>query len=660
MSQSYIRFHIGPVQSWIAQARRTQDLFAGSRILSLLANAGLEAAKADNADIVLPFWDPTYQHGIPNQFVLLVKGDRDQAQSTATTVKQAILTQWDDLCEDVMGKMQSKAFGGLSFDQDYWLEQTKNFIEVYYVITARTDSYQDDNRQLLNLMSTRKQLRSIYSRPEQGFKCSVTGEHEAMHTLSGGEVASLKDVRTFWNIIQKKVPNKALLSQGERLCAISAVKRMGHEVESDLQIPRFPSTSSIAVMSFRVKVIKCIVDPDNPEDIETIEAIEAIKDAVGAYLKALEDLFTEAGSDWEDLYFTKDRQCNPETFPYLEENFNLSQLWDNDNKLLKRFMSLDGEWFFEDTLNAHTLGEYLGKNLTSKRVVLTKLSDARKQLVALTKIVKMKPSPYYTIIHMDGDNMGGLARKFDAWEEHNLHSKQLSDFAMGQVYTEVENNAPGRLIYSGGDDVLAFVPLGYGLAVASKIAEAFLDKTRQTMSAGIVVVHHTHNLQNALDEARRAEQKAKVVDGKGAFALHFLRRSGEKREAVMKWVEGDGRLSVSHLIKKLTDAMREKHISRQLVSEMPDFVYSLAPFTEVDARSGEPVVVVSIPKEARELEFKRLFNRHIPKREDHKEYQSLRKQLAAIAESKPDGQGWHDVATLMNLARLVSQTEEVS
>ncbi|MFQ3646977.1 MAG: type III-B CRISPR-associated protein Cas10/Cmr2, partial [Anaerolinea sp.] len=43
MTHLYL-FQIGPVQAFIAQARRTQDLLVGSRILSDLASAGIKAA----------------------------------------------------------------------------------------------------------------------------------------------------------------------------------------------------------------------------------------------------------------------------------------------------------------------------------------------------------------------------------------------------------------------------------------------------------------------------------------------------------------------------------------------------------------------------------------------------------------------------------------
>ncbi len=44
MTTHLFLFTIGPVQAFIAQARRTQDLYIGSRMLSALAAAGVRAA----------------------------------------------------------------------------------------------------------------------------------------------------------------------------------------------------------------------------------------------------------------------------------------------------------------------------------------------------------------------------------------------------------------------------------------------------------------------------------------------------------------------------------------------------------------------------------------------------------------------------------------
>ena len=47
-------FNIGPVQSFISQARKTQDLYAGSRILGELIFAASEVAEKNDAEFIFP------------------------------------------------------------------------------------------------------------------------------------------------------------------------------------------------------------------------------------------------------------------------------------------------------------------------------------------------------------------------------------------------------------------------------------------------------------------------------------------------------------------------------------------------------------------------------------------------------------------------------
>ena len=52
-------FTIGPVQSFIAQARKTQDLYAGSQLLSDLIRYAVETARQKSAEgefeLIFPF-----------------------------------------------------------------------------------------------------------------------------------------------------------------------------------------------------------------------------------------------------------------------------------------------------------------------------------------------------------------------------------------------------------------------------------------------------------------------------------------------------------------------------------------------------------------------------------------------------------------------------
>jgi CRISPR-associated protein Cmr2 len=99
-------------------------------------------------------------------------------------------------------------------------------------------------------------------------------------------------------------------------------------------------------------------------------------------------------------------------------------------------------------------------------------------------------------------------------------------------------------VYSGGDDVLAFVPLHRALECNQSLANAFRelvnDELRSrlrergssvlfpssTLSAGLAVVHHLEPLQDALACVRSAKRAAKQVRGKNALAVTVAKRAG--------------------------------------------------------------------------------------------------------------------------------------
>ena len=176
---------------------------------------------------------------------------------------------------------------------------------------------------------------------------------------------------------------------------------------------------------------------------------------------------------------------------------------------------------------------------------------------------------YYALLAMDGDDMGGwlsgeksplveeiLHPKMLAWQRRQpgteralqlrrpvspaLHasiSEALTRFAVEKVPAVVERHG-GRVIYAGGDDVLAALPVERAVACAGELRQAFRDEEamgrRATCSAGLVVAHVKEDLRYALEAARRAEQQSKAR-GKDRITVAALRRSGEHSYSTCCW-----------------------------------------------------------------------------------------------------------------------------
>ena len=94
------------------------------------------------------------------------------------------------------------------------------------------------------------------------------------------------------------------------------------------------------------------------------------------------------------------------------------------------------------------------------------------------------------------------------------------------------------MIYAGGDDVLAALPLNKALQCAGALRKAFSSPdvlgSRATASAGLVLAHEMENLRYVLGSARKAEKDSKDA-GRDRLTLAVLRRGGEHSFATCRW-----------------------------------------------------------------------------------------------------------------------------
>jgi CRISPR-associated protein Cmr2 len=199
------------------------------------------------------------------------------------------------------------------------------------------------------------------------------------------------------------------------------------------------------------------------------------------------------------------------------------------------------------------------------------------KIIASAKKEQGRPPVYYAILKLDGDELGGWLRgeKSPQVREvmhpelvtyyENLHqragldakrpvgpalhaaiSTALANFALHVVPHVVAKHC-GTVIYSGGDDTLALLPLSTALDCAHELQAAYtanwyekdgrtylLMGSQATLSGGLVLVHAKDDLRLALQDARRAEEQAKDA-GRDALAITVRRRSGEHTTAICPW-----------------------------------------------------------------------------------------------------------------------------
>lgn len=220
---------------------------------------------------------------------------------------------------------------------------------------------------------------------------------------------------------------------------------------------------------------------------------------------------------------------------------------------------------------------------------------------------------YYSLLLMDGDRMGAwlsggedyaisyrdsfhpqVQKGFDERAAHhadlrrygaqkralspNRHlaiSGALNDFSLTVVRHVVEREHLGRLIYAGGDDVFAMLPVADLLSAMQRLRLAYsggqagddkqawsdFDKrdrdqlhlkggfaflngrlmrmmgTRATASCGAVIAHHQAPLAAVRRELHAAEQRAKNEGGRDAFSITIIKRSGGALRLTADWGE---------------------------------------------------------------------------------------------------------------------------
>ncbi len=628
---------IGPVQSYINQARRTQDLWQGSRILSYLAAAAVHLDPKDPAaEVIYPAIAADQTDNIPNRLVVRWTGLDDAASAYARKMENAIRQAWRDVSSNTMRYFTE----GVNADDrervlDIWQRQEDNWLECYWVVVPEEPqaTYSENMQQANDALGARKLLRNFGQSAERGRKCSITGEHEALH--GGGDVVQ------FWSVRRDEQRNLALLGEHERLSAIATIKRFAHEPSRNkpLHFPqRFPSTSSIAAATFRYGLLQAIADDG--------KNTTRLEQALRTYIDALLAMFRSPNQ----LFFTREGGTNPEYFGQIEATIPADVL---QRELIQQFRSIDGDFLFEDTLLSKTVEEY-SRDTPSQADLLRARAALADLLRAASDLGIVAPQPYLVILSMDGDHMGKTLGTLRNAEQHRGFSEALANFARKNVATIVEQDALGRVVYAGGDDVLALLPVSDALTVAERLRKAFQDAMAATgirnhegepltASTGLAYVHHTHNLQAAVEAANGAQKTAKKRFERDAVAVAFLRRSGEARHMGHKWQVEANDTPILQTVAELVGAFSGV-LARQLPQDILRMTYSMA--------------TDGVPQAAREAELVRVLKRRLPEGRQA-EAVTLAASIYALLKVPPltdIEKRWENMQYWLELARFVSQT----
>jgi CRISPR-associated protein Cmr2 len=534
MNDYMLMFTLGPVQPFIMQARKTRDLWLGSRLLSELMAIAITDIKEH---IIFPtVQEPENRTGIPNKYVALFDSIKEASGAAERSIEQ-IRDFWEKAHGAVWGRIITDRFEDVTWQ--IWQRQVNfdTLFEIYWAIVSREEDhrYKDYGAWLEateGLLAARKRLRDFKPQNEPGEKSAISGEREILH----GTRTDPEGLRIFWQAIARRHSANDIDQQGdERLDAMDMIKRFAVQAGAIPTKGTFPSTSSIAVASF----IEKLLDSDHEH---------------------------EAFSNWnnatEGSLATKSQEATQDIY-YLAQHARQEWQW---------ILRCDGDLYFPATFTPRRL-EKDYRIINSVDVIKTSRRALGRLFAATDELHITRPTPYYAVIQMDGDNMGMLLSSTRDVQEHQAISAALSQFARDVAHKLVEQQYPARLVYAGGDDLLAFAPLardatsfnqGQPLSILELVhelqsryqehvrasllpAQTAQDREREatiTVRMGIAIAHHLTSLSYVLRSAREAEDAAKRRYGRNALVVTVLRRSGEQTQVGCHWhypgLENDG------------------------------------------------------------------------------------------------------------------------
>lgn len=577
-SRFMLMFTIGPVQSFIEAARKTEDLWMGSYIFSYLIATAMERVQGNGVEIIYPairkqspfdFWEEQdlITPSFPNLFLAIGDGiSQDELVNRTKHAEDRVETEFRQIAKcavDAAFSNWRKTYVECVFNQ-----QISDFFDVYWVITEETGkNYGDWYAHTAGSLAAVKNCRTFKQTSEFGRKCSLDGTREILHKKIGrDEREQIENAMNWWEKFAERKPQ--FCRPKEALCAVSLTKRMGRYYLRTQSVFKdefqklfsfgtlsFPSTSEVATANFKERISQ------NP-------------DALGVYAEFCKAVKKLRQSDDEG-----------EGIPTIQPLPKIKCPLPNN---------VDGEWLYEETWDPSYLKRYYNVDALKAADQIEQCKRLRSDLIGL---LGGELGKYYAAIALDADNMGQVNRDGKSQAQHAKRSRKLIK------YTEtarqiVEQDHLGKLTYAGGDDLLALANLQDLLPILKKLRKKFPKFT--TASVGVCIAHNKMPLGDVLRHARRMEKAAKNIDNdKNALGIALFKRSGNVSEMVTKWEHAD--LEVLTVSRKLVKLLQDDEISKRFLYTFRDAFVKLI--------GDDGVLMPGLPSDLVDREFKRIIER---------------------------------------------------
>ena len=543
MPRYLVALSLGPVQSLIANARRTRDLWCGSWLLSEAARAGARVLHERQAQCLifpcpghpdkdlLPQDAPVDGPNIANVLRAEVTlGDARAALVLCNEAKSAAIARVKALGEQALQRLEHP------IRTEVWRAQIDDILEVFAAwAEVRDGDYADATRCLGRALSARKATRDF--RPCKPLetpgllKSSLDGARETV--LPKG-------------LPRERARVRLALSPGEQLDALGVIKRLAGDVEQFTAWPRIAADSWIAAL-----------EPDQQRRLR--DAYEPLVHlGLATRVRGNADTYAALPFDGHLLYPSR----------------------------LGSVLAQEREQWRDEGLSTRI------EALEAMQSCVTDIARERTGTGRATGF----PVPYAAVLKADGDRMGRLLSHCDSADRSREISRLLHGFA-GSVRRVVRDHR-GHAVYAGGDDVLALVPLAQALECARNLARTFSDSLggmaetmqlpvddRPTLSVGLGIGYVVEPLRAMRAVAERAEHDAKgdtTEAPRDALAIRLRIRSGTE----LRWRAQCKDKRAFDALTRFTDAYRADELPTRAAYDLRDVARRLGWLRDDDSETA--------------------------------------------------------------------------
>lgn len=584
---SMVVFSITPVQSFIAKTRKLRDHWAASVILSWLCFEGIvtvieclgpdhviypslqdQPLVDDYLSTLFPDLLPKADHredlykdysvaSLPNKFVFIAPSGFEVNITEAIEIR--ISQKWKNLAGIVLEYVSHRGghvekiftrqthsfwrFGWsaaklIELEHQPEIEQLfgkEKFKQLFETIRKFSESYPAANilysatHTLAQSALAASKTRPLNVRaPEPGIKCPVCGEFEVLHEFNGPDSPSRGAYKAaadgFWQKLLDRFGATNTLKENEKLCAICTIKRFAPiaikttKLDHPLKINfrddhKFPSTTEMATCEYRRQLRELGLLTDTDIERKIIDELHETPDKRSIEVTKLLSHASKKGLTLDD-----------------EDNYYSILMMDGDKMgELVNGTRIPAKW--KEVLHPQLASRYASGTLVAKQ--------------ALWQVYMKKQRILSPGLH------AALSESLGAF----------SLYAVPQIIRECQ----GKLIYAGGDDVAAVLPLSSAILAAMRIRKAYntrfvtfssgaLEEAGPaitesmplllfpgngkgiSISGALLICHHKQPLRGALEETKRLlTEVAKYQTGRNAFAIRLKKRSGQTRDFAAQW-----------------------------------------------------------------------------------------------------------------------------